>query len=118
MFLIINDDADDQSVISFYIDLLTFKVERLNFTDDADDAVECVQVKLVFNNESQVFLNESFLHKRKSLIAVLASENKNRSSFDEEVIEVYDVQCRLSLLLESKKKIKILDKLMSEVKRI
>jgi len=32
------------------------------------------------------------------------SENENRSSFDEEVIEVYDVQCRLSLLLESKKK--------------
>jgi len=42
MFLIINDDADDQSVISFHVNLLTFKVERLNFADDADDAVECV----------------------------------------------------------------------------
>jgi len=104
VFLIINNDADDQLVMSFYINLLTFKVERLNFADDADDAVECVQVKLVFNNKSQVFLNESSLHKRKSLIAVLASENENRSLFNEEVIEVYDVQCRLSLLLESKKK--------------
>ncbi len=104
MFLIINDDADDQSVMSFHVDLLTFKVERLNFTDDADDAVECVQVRLVFNNESQVFLNESSLHERKSLIAVLASENENRSSFDEKVVEVHDVQCRLSLLLESKRK--------------
>ncbi len=117
MFLIIDDDANNQSVMSFHINLLTFKVKRLNFAYDADDAVECVQVRLVFNNESQVFLNESSLHKRKSLIAVLASENENRSSFDEEVIEVYDVQCRLSLLLKSKKK-KILDKLMSEVKRI
>jgi len=42
MFLIINDDADDQSVMNFYINFLTFKVERLNFTDDADDVVECV----------------------------------------------------------------------------
>jgi len=42
VFLIINDDADDQSVMSFCIDLLTFKVERLNFTDNADNAVECV----------------------------------------------------------------------------
>jgi len=104
VFLIIDDDADDQSVMSFRVDLLTFKVERLNFADDADDAVECVRVRLVFNNESQVFLNESSLHERKSLIAVLASENENRSSFDEEVIEVHDVRCRLSLLLESKKK--------------
>jgi len=104
VFLIVDDDADDQSVMSFCIDLLTFKVERLNFADDADDVVECVQVRLVFNNESQVFLNESSLHERKSLIAVLASENENRSSFDEEVIEVHDVRCRLSLLLESKKK--------------
>ena len=41
--------------MSFCINLLTFKVERLNFTDDVDDVddvVECVQVKLVFNNES------------------------------------------------------------------
>ncbi len=104
MFLIINDDADDQSIMSFHIDLLTFKVKRLNFADDADDAVKCVQVRLVFNNKSQVLLNESSLHERKSLIAVLASENEDRSSFDEEVIEVHDVQCRLSLLLESKKK--------------
>ena len=104
MFLIINDDADDQSVMSFHIDLLTFKVERLNFADDADDIVKYVRVRLVFNNESQVFLNESSLHERKSLIAVLASENRNRSSFDEEVIKVHDVRCRLSLLLESKKK--------------
>ncbi len=104
MFLIIDDDANDQSVMSFHIDLLTFKVERLNFADDADDAVECVQVRLVFNNESQVFLNESFLHERKSLIAVLANENENRSSFDEEVIKVHDMQCKFSLLLESKKK--------------
>jgi len=117
VFLIINDDADDQSVMSFYIDFLTFKVERLNFINDADDVVEYVQVRLVFNNESQVFFNESSLHERKSLIAVLVSENENRSSFDEEVIEVHDVQCRLSLLLESKK-IKILNKLTSEVKRI
>jgi len=83
---------------------LTFKVERLNFADDADDAVECVWVRLVFNNKLQVFFNELSLHERKSLIAVLASENENRSSFDEEVIEVHDVQCKLSLLLESKKK--------------
>ena len=90
--------------MSFHIDLLTFKVERLNFADDADNVIECVQVRLVFNNESQVFFNESSLHERKSLIAILVSENENRSSFDEEVIEVHDVQCRLSLLLESKKK--------------
>ncbi len=32
------------------------------------------------------------------------SENENRLSFDEEVIEVHDVQCKLSLLLELKKK--------------
>ncbi len=104
MFLIINNDANDQLIMSFHIDLLTFKVERLNFADDADDVVECVQVKLVFNNESQVFFNESSFHKRKSLITVLASENENRSLFDKEVIKVHDVQCRLSLLLESKKK--------------
>jgi len=91
VFLIIDDDANDQSVVSFHIDLLTFKIERLNFVDDVDDAVECVQVRLVFNDESQVFLNESSLHERKSLIAVLASENENRSSFDEEVIEIHDV---------------------------
>ncbi len=104
MFLIIDDDANDQLVMSFHIDLLTFKVERLNFADDADDVIECVQVRLVFNNESQVFLNESSFHERKSLIAVLASENENRSLFDEKVIEVHDMQCRLSLLLELKKK--------------
>ena len=104
MFLIIDDDADDQSVMSFRVDLLTFKVERLNSADDADDAVECVRARLAFNNESQVFLNESSLHERKSLIAVLASENGDRSSFGEEVVEVHDVRCRLSLLLESKKK--------------
>jgi len=104
VFLIIDDDADDQSVMSFHIDLLTFKVERLNFADDADDAVECIQVRLVFNNKSQVFLNESSLHERKSLIAILASENENRSLFDEEVVEVHVMQCRLNLLLESKKK--------------
>ena len=91
MFLIIDDDADDQSVVSFHIDLLTFEIERLNFADDVDDAVECVQVRLVFNDESQVFLNESSLHERKLLIAVLASENENRSSFDEKVIKVHDV---------------------------
>jgi len=83
---------------------LTFKVKRLNFINDADDAVECVWVRLVFNNESQVFLNKSSFYKRKSLIAVLASKNENRSSFDEKVIEVHDVQCKLSLLLELKKK--------------
>jgi len=91
VFLIIDDDADDQSVMSFYINFLTFKVERLNFADDADDVVKCVQVRLVFNNESQVFLNKSSFHKRKSLIAVLVSENENRSSFDEEVIKIHDV---------------------------
>jgi len=42
VFLIIDDDVNDQSVMSFYIDLLNFKVERLNFADDADDIVECV----------------------------------------------------------------------------
>jgi len=104
VFLIINDDANDQSVMNFHVDLLTFKVERLNFADDADDVIECVQVRLVFNNESQVFLNESSFHERKSLIAVLASENEDRSLFDEKVIKVHDMQCRLSLLLESKKK--------------
>jgi len=91
VFLIIDDDADDQSVMSFYINFLTFKVERLNFADDADDVVKCVQVRLVFNNESQVFLNKSSFHERKSLIAVLVSENENRSSFDEEVIKIHDV---------------------------
>ncbi len=104
MFLIINDDANDQSVMNFHVDLLTFKVKRLNFADDADNVVECFQVRLVFNNESQVFLNESSFYKRKSLIAILASENKNRLLFDKEVIEVHDVQCKLSLLLKSKKK--------------
>jgi len=89
--LIIDDDANDQSVVSFCIDLLTFEIKRLNFADDIDDAVEYVQVRLVFNDESQVFFNESSFHERKSLIAVLASENENRSSFDEEVIEVHDV---------------------------
>jgi len=91
VFLIIDDDADDQSVMSFYINFLTFKVERLNFADDADDVVKCVQVRLVFNNESQVFLNKSSFHERKSLIAVLVSENENRSSFDEEIIKIHDV---------------------------
>jgi len=104
VFLIIDDDADDQSVMSFHVNLLTFKVERLNFADDADDAIKCIQVRLVFNNESQVFLNELSFHERKSLVAVLASENENRLLFDEKVIEVHDVQCKLSLLLESKKK--------------
>jgi len=104
VFLIIDDDANDQSVMSFCINLLTFKVERLNFASDADDVVKCVQVRLVFNNESQVFLNESSFHERKSLIAVLASENENRLLFDKKVIKVHDVQCKLSLLLESKKK--------------
>jgi len=104
MFLIINDDANDQSVMSFHVNLLTFKVERLNFINNADDAVKYVQVKLVFNNELQVFLNESSFHKRKSLIAVLASKNENRSLFDKKVIKVHDVQCKLSLLLELKKK--------------
>jgi len=104
--LIIDDDANDQLVMSFHVDLLTFKVEKLNFINDADNAVKCVQVRLVFNNKSQVFLNESSLHERKSLIAVLASKNEDRSSFDKEVVEVHDVQCKLSLLLESKKKIK------------
>jgi len=91
VFLIINDDVDDQSVVSFYIDLLTFEIERLNFTDDVNDAVKCVWVRLVFNDESQVFLNELSLHKRKSLIAVFISKNENRSSFDEKVVEVHDV---------------------------
>jgi len=91
VFLIIDDDANDQSVVSFHVNLLTFKIERLNFADDVDDAVECVQVRLVFNDESQVFFNESSLHERKSLIAILASENENRSSFNEKVIEVHDV---------------------------
>ena len=89
--MIINDDADDQSVVSFHVNLLTFEIERLNFADDVDDAVKCVQVRLVFNDESQVFFNESSFHERKSLIAVLASENENRSSFDEEVVKVHDV---------------------------
>jgi len=91
VFLIIDDDADDQSVVSFHIDLLTFKIKRLNFADDVDDIVKCVQVRLIFNDKSQVFLNESSLHERKSLVAVLMSENENRSSFDEEVIKVHDV---------------------------
>jgi len=91
VFLIIDDDANDQSVVSFCINLLIFEIERLNFTDDVDDAVECVQVRLVFNDKSQVFFNESSLYERKSLIAVLASENENRSSFDKEVIEVHDI---------------------------
>jgi len=91
VFLIINDDADDQSVVSFCIDLLTFKIERLNFAADVNDTVKCVQVRLVFNDKLQVFLNESSLHERKSLIAILASENENRSSFDKEVVEVHDV---------------------------
>ncbi len=91
MFLIIDDEVDDQSVVNFHVDLLTFKIERLNFINDVDDAIEYVQVRLVFNDESQVFFNESSFHERKSLIAILASENENRSSFDEEVIEVHDV---------------------------
>ena len=63
----------------------------MNFADDVDDVIECIQVRLIFNDKSQVFLNESSLHKRKSLIVILASENENRSSFDEKVIEVHDV---------------------------
>jgi len=54
-------------------------------------------------NYKSFSMNQSF-HERKSLIAVLMSENENRSSFNEKVIEVHDVQCRLSLLLKSKKK--------------
>jgi len=42
VFLIINDDTDDQLIMSFHVDLLTFKIKRLNFADDVDDAVECV----------------------------------------------------------------------------
>jgi len=42
VFLIIDDDANDQSVVSFCVDLLTFEIERLNFADDVDDAVKCV----------------------------------------------------------------------------
>jgi len=91
VFLIIDDDANYQSVVSFHVNLLTFEIERLNFTDDVNDAVECVQVRLVFNDESQVFFNESSFYERKSLITVLASENENRLSFDKEVIEVHDV---------------------------
>ena len=91
MFLIIDNDANDQSVMSFCIDLLTFEIKRLNFADDVNDVVECVRVRLVFNDKSQVFLNESSFHERKSLITVLASENENRSSFDEKVIKVHDV---------------------------
>jgi len=94
--LIINDDADDQSVVSFHINLLTFEIERLNFIDDVNDVVECVQVRLVFNDESQVFLNESSFHERKSLIAILVSENENRSSFDKKVIKVHDVNVDLA----------------------
>jgi len=104
VFLIINDDADNQLIMSFYINFLTFKVERLNFINNADDTVKYIQVRLIFNNKLQVFLNESSFHERKSLIAVLASENEDKSSFDKEVIEVYNVQCKFSLLLKSKKK--------------
>jgi len=42
MFLIIDDDANDQSIVNFHVDLLTFEIERLNFADDVDDTVECV----------------------------------------------------------------------------
>lgn len=104
MFLIVDDDADDQSVMSFRVDLLTFKAERLNSAGDAGDAVECVRARLAFNNGPQVFFNESSLYERKPLVAVLASENGDRSPFGEGVVEVHDVRCRLSLLLESKKK--------------
>jgi len=117
VFLIVDDDADDQSVISFRIDLLTFEIERLNFADDADDAVRCVQARLAFNDGSQVFFDESSLHERKSLITVLTSENENRSPFSEEVVEVHGVRCKLSLLLKSKNEIRILNRVTSEVKK-
>jgi len=101
VFLIVNDDVNDQSVMSFRVNLLTFKVKRLNFADNINDAAEYVRVKLVFNNELQVFLNKLSFHERKSLIAILASENENRSPFSEKVVEVHDVRCKLSLLLKS-----------------
>ena len=50
MFLIVNDDADNQSVMSFRVNLLTFEAERLNFANDADNAIEYVRVRLIFNN--------------------------------------------------------------------
>jgi len=40
--LIIDDDANNQSVMNFHVNLLTFKVERLNFINDVDDVVEYV----------------------------------------------------------------------------
>ncbi len=87
--------------MSFHVNILTFKVERLNFANDNNNAIEYIRVRLVFNNELQVFLNESFFYKRKSLIAILASKNKNKSSFNEEIVKVHVVRCKLSLLLKS-----------------
>ncbi len=44
---------------------------------------------LITNYKS--FLMSYFFYKRKLLIAILASKNENRSSFNEEVVKVHDV---------------------------
>jgi len=111
-------DADGQPVMSFRVDLLTSETERLNSAGDAGDAAGCIRARLAFNDGPQVFPNEPSLHKRKPLVAILASENGDGSPFGEGVVEVHGVRYRPSLLLESKNKIKILDRLTSEVKRI
>ncbi len=51
MFLIVNDNVNNQLIMSFRVNLLTFEVKRLNFANNINDAVECVRVKLIFNNE-------------------------------------------------------------------
>ncbi len=91
MFLIVDGDADGQSVVSFRVDLLTSETERLDSAGDAGDAAGCVRARLAFNDEPQVFPNEPSLHERKPLVAVLASENGNRSPFGEGVVEVHGV---------------------------
>jgi len=111
-------DTDGQLVISFRVDLLTSETERLNSASDAGDAAGCIRARLAFNNGLQVFPNEPSLYKRKLLVVILASKNGDGSPFSEGVVEVYSVRYRPSLLLESKNKIKILDRLTSKVKRI
>jgi len=116
--LIVDSNIDSQLVISFRVDLLTSKTERLNSASNAGDAAGCIRARLAFNNGQQVFPNKPSLYERKLLVAILASKNRDRSPFNKGVVEVYNVRYRPGLLLESKNKIKILDRLTSKVKRI
>jgi len=116
--LIVDSNIDSQLVISFRVDLLTSETERLNSASNAGNATGYIRARLAFNNGLQVFPNKPSLYKRKLLVVILVSKNRDGSPFSKGVIKVYNVRYRPGLLLESKNKIKILDRLTSKVKRI